>query len=155
MNRVHLSVFTCMIHMQYMFTCTGWRRLAGCLIFIGHFPQKSPIVIGSFAKNNLQLQASYESSPSCMNESTQYGVATISRLFKLYFSCAKEPYKRDDILQNRTIFWRSLLVVGTLYMVTCTNASRHANTNGTGRSKLSGIMSRTSMSHNTHMQHVL
>ena len=29
---------------------TGWRRLMGCLIFIGHFPQNSPVICGSFAK---------------------------------------------------------------------------------------------------------
>ena len=34
---------------------TGWRRIIGCHIFIGHLSQKSPVISGSSEANDLQL----------------------------------------------------------------------------------------------------
>ena len=43
----------------------------------------------------------------------RYGVAFISRIDKLQVSFAKEPYKRDNILQKRPIILSILLTVAT------------------------------------------
>ena len=44
---------------------TRWWNPIGCIIFIGYYPQKSHIICGSFAENDLQLKAYYGSSPPC------------------------------------------------------------------------------------------
>jgi len=59
--RVNIHVYMCLtVDFSYLITLvsgvsTGWHRIIGCLIFRGHFPQKSPRIRGSFAKNDLQL----------------------------------------------------------------------------------------------------
>ena len=55
---------------------TGWRRVIEFLISSGHCLQKSP-TIGSFAKNDPQLKASYESLPLCIH-SLRYACICVS-----------------------------------------------------------------------------
>jgi len=60
----HMNVRACVWHDSFnrLFTeSSGWRRCVGCLIFISHFQQKSPILSGSFTKNDLHLKVSYGS----------------------------------------------------------------------------------------------
>jgi len=44
---------------------TGWQKCIGCLVLMSNFPHTSPTINGSFAERDLQLKASYASSPPC------------------------------------------------------------------------------------------
>jgi len=52
-----------------------WCDHIGCSIFISHFLQKCPIIRGSFAETDLQIKASYASSPFCTHRVVKWGVS--------------------------------------------------------------------------------
>ena len=58
---VCVGVYVCPL----METLAGRRRCIGCLIFLGHFPQKSPTISGPCPERDLQSKASYASLPPC------------------------------------------------------------------------------------------
>jgi len=79
----HISIHTHIYVNRYMMdrsmwtytstnSVTRWRRPIGYLTFIGHFPQKRPMISRSFANNDLQLKASYRSSPPCTVRCSTY-----------------------------------------------------------------------------------
>ena len=68
---------------------TEWRRIIGCLIFIGHFLQKNHIISGSFAKNDLQVKASYESSPPCMTPRLPIKVCVCMCVYVCVCACVR------------------------------------------------------------------
>jgi len=73
-SNTHCNTQTCMLHvvvhhtyfLPNTYTLTVKLRPIGCLIFIGHFPQTSPITSGCIAKRDLRLKASYASLPPCI-----------------------------------------------------------------------------------------
>jgi len=50
-------------HIEYWADC--WESCINSANHGGSFPQKSPIISGSFAKNDLQIEASYTCAPPC------------------------------------------------------------------------------------------
>jgi len=76
---IHFCISACIFDVQ--------MYVQGCLILIFRFPRKSPIITiisGSFAKNDMQLQASYKSSPPCRICYT-YSCMHWRRLHNLYY----------------------------------------------------------------------
>jgi len=82
-------------------TITGWLRLVSSL--------KLQV---SFAEYHLFYRALFAKKTYDFKEPTSHSHPIVGSL-KVKVSNAKEPYKRDDILQKRPMILRSLLIVAT------------------------------------------
>ena len=90
------SGIECDLLLKSVDAARSYRVAKTCLIFTGHFPQKSPKTSGSFAENDLQLTASYGSSPPCtiFNHARPAGRARIhgSLLLSLYHTYCRYSF---------------------------------------------------------------
>jgi len=110
----HIHVW---LRIPWLECCTGWRRLIGSLIFIGHFPQKWPIFSGSFVENDLELRGSCESWPPCITETYHMTGLTIEWCIHYVYACLESP-QRDALVREGIWCQSSHMWVITLRHVT-------------------------------------
>ena len=101
---VQMHYTACSLQSYLLRHVAGWRRPSGWFVFTGHFSQKSPTISGFFAKNHLQLKASYRSSSHCTTQSDNNAEPTFP-LFKAgghpIFSFSKFSKEVDIALFER------------------------------------------------------
>ena len=108
-----MSWITCAIrHVSHQ--RTGWQRLMGSLIFIGHFPQKWSISSGSFVENNLQLRGSYESWITCVYIEWPVSISILNDLYidTRHSICTRRTYRTTSVYVYR-------MTCVYLYGITC------------------------------------
>ena len=122
------TAYSKMVVRYQMGYAMGWPRLVGPLklqvsfaeyrLFHRALSQKGPVILRAY-----QSQPPHIKNETCIFDKSDLYTRSVETMgwlrlvgsLKLQVSFAKEPYKRDDILQKRPIILRGLLIVATPY----------------------------------------
>jgi len=98
-------LLVCLVSVYGVAPMTGWRRFIGCLIFTGNFSPKSRIISGFLPERDLQLEASYASSPPC-SSLPSYSLLNDKEL--IYFSKKTNlkvvTFRKEELINHKLLF---------------------------------------------------
>jgi len=110
------------VHMHSM-RDTGWRRVIGCLILIGHFPHKSPVLVANLRKVIYEIRH-----PVRLRHPVSVLLQLWCNFIYMYTHTYTHPKVHIDPIMNDTMCIYILCEISVLLRHCCMNPSIYTRT---------------------------